>query len=133
MIFSFSRIVIAENSWNDSTQSPACSRKARPSATFASDSRSARASPAKTSGGIAASRTRTASARSTLGHSGCCAAWASRHDDADHVLRVTAMGLSVEPPFHGSAPLALAPSPAREKDLGRRQKLSAPEGLTLAV
>ena len=89
MIFSFSRIVIAENSWNDSTQSPACRRNARPSATPASASRSARASPAKTSGGIAASRLRTVSTRSPLGHSGCCAAVNARHEDGDHVEPVT--------------------------------------------
>ena len=36
MIFSFSRMRIVESSLNDSTQSPACSRKARPSITRAS-------------------------------------------------------------------------------------------------
>ncbi len=36
MIFSFSRIVTAEKSWNDSAQSPAWSRNARPAATSAS-------------------------------------------------------------------------------------------------
>ena len=91
MILSFSRIVIAENSWNDSTQSPAWSRNARPSATLASESRRARASPAKTSGGIAAICARIASARSSLGHSGCCAAWWARHEDGDQVVPATAI------------------------------------------
>jgi hypothetical protein len=72
MIFSFSRIAIAEKTSKDSTQSPAWRRKARPAATSASASRSARASPANTSGGIAASRARTASTRSGFGQSGCC-------------------------------------------------------------
>ena len=91
MILSFSRIVIAVNSWNDSTQSPAWRRNARPSPTLASASRSARASPAKTSGGIAASRARAASTRSGLGQSGCCAAAYARQDEGDQVEPVTAI------------------------------------------
>jgi hypothetical protein len=69
-IFSFSRMCTAETSWKDSAQSPACRRKARPAATWASAARRLRASPAKTSGGTVAKRARAASARSWLGHSG---------------------------------------------------------------
>ena len=48
-----SRIESAENASKDSAQSPACSRKASPSATRPRSAVSARASPANTSGGIA--------------------------------------------------------------------------------
>ena len=51
MTRSFSRMLSAENSSNDSAQSPACSRNALPAATWASDDCNDRASPANTSGG----------------------------------------------------------------------------------
>ena len=86
MIFSFSRIETALMSWNDSTQSPAWSRNARPAATSASAPWSERASPAKTSGGISLSCARAASARSSSGHAGWCAAGKPRHDAGDQVL-----------------------------------------------
>ena len=70
MIFSRSRMLTAEKSANDSAQSPACSRKPRPADTCASDSRSWRASPANTSGGIAAIRSRTTSASAWSGQTG---------------------------------------------------------------
>ncbi len=79
MIRSFSRIVIALKSLNDSAQSPAWSTKARPSATCASDARSVRASPAKTSGGCVRRRSTTRRASSASGHGGCCAAGVARH------------------------------------------------------
>ena len=56
-----SRIATAETCRNDSAQSPACRRKARPSTASPSARRSARASPAKTSGGSCPRRSRTAS------------------------------------------------------------------------
>ena len=55
MTRSLSRMALAEKS-NDSAQSPAWRSTARPSATAASDCDSARASPAKTSGGKRRSR-----------------------------------------------------------------------------
>src|SRR5689334_7129868 len=85
MIFSFSRIVTAEKSPNDSAQSPACSRKPRPAATSASAACRLRASPAKTSGGIPKSCSRTSRAWSASGHSGCCSAGIERHDAGDQV------------------------------------------------
>ena len=51
MTRSFSRMLSAENSSNDSAQSPAWSRNALPAATWASEDCSERASPANTSGG----------------------------------------------------------------------------------
>ena len=72
--FSFSRIATAETSRNDSAQSPAWSRNARPSATSPSARAALRASPAKTSGGSSRSRSRTASTAAASGQSGCCSA-----------------------------------------------------------
>ncbi len=91
MIFSFSRMRMVEISLNDSTQSPAWSRKARPSITLASESRSARASPAKTSGGLAFRRSTAATATAGSGHSGCWSARSSRQEAGDHVEGVTAI------------------------------------------
>ena len=85
MIFSFSRMVTAEKSPNDSAQSPAWSRNPRPAATSASVACRLRASPANTSGGIPPSRSRTSRARSASGHSGCCSAGIDRHEDGDQV------------------------------------------------
>ena len=51
MTRSFSRMLSAENSSNDSAQSPAWRRNALPAATSGSDACSDRASPANTSGG----------------------------------------------------------------------------------
>ena len=79
--FSRSRIAIAETLRNDSAQSPAWSRNARPSTASPSERRSARASPAKTSGGSCPSRSRTASTAAGSGHSGCCSAGSERHED----------------------------------------------------
>ena len=84
MIFSFSRMRTVESSLNDSAQSPAWSTKAFPATTPASASRSLRASPAKTSGGEAFSRSSARSACAASGHSGCCSAVSSRHEDGDH-------------------------------------------------
>ena len=89
MIFSFSRIRWVEISLNDSTQSPAWSRNARRSIAFASPSCSARASPAKTSGGLERSRSTAAAATAASGHSGCCSARRSRQEDGDHIEGVT--------------------------------------------
>ncbi len=91
MIFSFSRIRIVESSLNDSTQSPTWSRNARRSIAFASCSRSARASPANTSGGLAFSRSTTAHVSTASGHSGCCSARRSRHESGLQVADVTAI------------------------------------------
>jgi hypothetical protein len=66
-IFSFSRIDTALKSRNDSAHSPAWSRKAWPPATSASAASSARASPAKTSGGIAFNSSSAARARTSSG------------------------------------------------------------------
>ena len=90
--FSRSRIAGAETSRNDSTQSPAWSRNARPSQTSPSDARSARASPANTSGGSVPSRSRTAASAASSGHSGRWAAGSSRHEDGVHVDSVVAIG-----------------------------------------
>src|SRR4051794_4821292 len=94
-IRSFSRIVTAEVSWNDSAQSPACRRNARPAATSASESRSARASPAKTSGGMPRSSPRAISARAASGHTGCCSASCSPHDEGVQGVSLTAIRRSV--------------------------------------
>src|SRR3954452_1488302 len=90
-ILSFSRIVTAEVSWNDSAQSPAWSRKARPAATSARASVSARASPAKTSGGIPRNCSRAISARPASGHTGCCSASCARQEAGVQGVSVTAM------------------------------------------
>src|SRR5438270_34751 len=71
MTFSLSLIESAEKPSKDSAQSPACSRKARPSATSPNAAVNRRASPANTSGGRAARRLRTSSTRPSSGHSGC--------------------------------------------------------------
>jgi len=67
-------MVSAENQSKDSAQSPAWSRKARPSATSASDDVRWRTSPANTSGGMPPSRLRTSSSAPSSGQSGCWAA-----------------------------------------------------------
>ncbi len=89
MIFSFSRMRIVESSLNDSTQSPAWSRNARRSIARARFSRSARASPAKTSGGLPFRRSTTAAAAAGSGQSGCWSARRSRHEEGDQVEGVT--------------------------------------------
>ncbi len=86
-----SRIAGAETSSNDSTQSPAWSRNARPSQTSPSAARSARASPAKTSGGSPRRRSRAAASAASSGHAGCCAAGSSRQDDGVQVGSVSVM------------------------------------------
>src|SRR5688572_13634571 len=78
MTLSLSRMASAENSLNDSAQSPACSRKARPAATSASAWVSWRASPANTSGGSVESCFRARSRAAWSGHSGCWSAGRSR-------------------------------------------------------
>src|SRR5262249_3963263 len=83
-------------SWNDSAQSPAWSRNARPAATSASPPRTWRASPAKTSGGRVWRRCRTRSTAASSGHAGCWSASLSRQDDGDHVESKTATRSSVE-------------------------------------
>ena len=95
MIFSFSRMRIVEISLNDSTQSPAWSRNARPSITLARLSRSARASPAKTSGGLAVRRSTAASTAAPSGQSGCWSAVRSRQERGDQVEGVTVIDPSV--------------------------------------
>ena len=84
MIFSLSRMESAEKSAKDSAQSPAWSRKARPSATSANWDVKRRASPAKTSGGRVESWASAFLSASASGHSGCCAAGNRRHDAALH-------------------------------------------------
>ena len=64
----------AEKSANDSAQSPAWRRKPSPATRRASDSRSERASPAKTSGGWRRSSASAASSAAASGQSGCCSA-----------------------------------------------------------
>src|ERR1700686_10053 len=71
---SLSRMLSAVNSANDSAQSPALRRKPSPTLTAASDSRSERASPANTSGGMRRSSSVTSSSSAVSGHSGWCAA-----------------------------------------------------------
>jgi hypothetical protein len=87
-----SRIAGAVTSWNDSTQSPAWSKNARPSHTSPTAASNARASPAKTNGGTPCSRSRTAASASGSGQSGCCAAGRLRHDDGVHVESVRLIG-----------------------------------------
>ena len=72
------------NSAKDSAQSPACSRKASPLATWPSCAVRWRASPAKTSGGTVASRASAFLSASASGHSGCCAAGNLRQDAGLH-------------------------------------------------
>src|SRR5579871_93249 len=74
MTFNLSRMLSAENSANDSAQSPACNKKPSPAATLASDAFSERASPANTSGGMRRSSSTTASTAAVSAHAGCCAA-----------------------------------------------------------
>src|SRR4051812_11512131 len=95
-IFSFSRIVGADQSRNDSAQSPAWSRNARPSDTRARAPRSARASPAKTSGGSSARWLPTDSSLARSGQSGWCSAGWSRHDERLHAWGVAAMRSSLD-------------------------------------
>src|SRR5216683_6403406 len=78
MIFSLSRMELAENSLKDSAQSPAWRRKARPAATSASAPVSRRASPANTSGGRALSCFRARSRAAWSGQGGWWAAGSSR-------------------------------------------------------
>ena len=59
--------------------------------------RRARASPAKISDGSRRSRSRTASSTAWSGHSGCCSAGNSRHEEGVHVGSSPAMGTSVVP------------------------------------
>ena len=91
MIFSFSRMRIVESSLNDSTQSPACSRKARPSITRASRSRSSRASPAKTSGGLAFRRSSDGAGLDGVRPLGLLERRCSRQESGDQVRDVTAI------------------------------------------
>ena len=74
----------AVNSAKDSAQSPACSKNASPSATWANCAVRSRASPAKTSGGKVASWASARFNASASGHSGCCAAGNVRHDAGLH-------------------------------------------------
>src|SRR5579864_3769125 len=78
MTLSLSRMLSAEKSENDSAQSPAWSKKARPPATSAREPMSRLASPAKTSGGREARSFRTRSSSSSSGQTGCWAACRSR-------------------------------------------------------
>src|SRR3989442_7470721 len=80
---SLSRMELAEKS-NDSAQSPAWRSTARPSATLANEADSARASPAKTSGGGRRRRARALSNAVAAGHSGCWAAGPGRHEPREH-------------------------------------------------
>ena len=74
----------AVKSAKDSAQSPACSRKASPLATWASSDVRWRASPAKTSGGTVANFASAFLSASASGHSGCCAAGNMRQDAGLH-------------------------------------------------
>src|SRR4051812_33662877 len=95
MTFSLSRMASAVKSPNDSAQSPACNRNARPACTSASVDRSCRASPAKTSGGSVDSCFRTRSKALGSGHSGCWAAGCSRHTCGVHSGGVTSPAWSL--------------------------------------
>src|SRR5438046_1503133 len=86
MTLSLSRIESAEKWSNDSAQSPAWSRNALPSLTRARAAVRLRASPTNTSGGYEASVLRARSRAAASGHSGCCPAVRSRHEDGDHLL-----------------------------------------------
>jgi hypothetical protein len=85
MIFSFSRIVIAEKSSNDSAQSPAWRRNARPAATSARAACSCRASPANTSGGIACSFSRASASARSSGQSAWWCAGRLLQEEGDQV------------------------------------------------
>ena len=82
---SLSRMASAENASKDSAQSPACSRKALPSATSASWDVSALASPANTRGGTVARCLRAWSSADSSGQVGCWAAGSSRQESGRHV------------------------------------------------
>src|SRR6476620_11037522 len=118
--FSFSRMLAAEKSWNDSAQSPACNRKARPAATSASDSRSRRASPANTSGGIEARRSRAASTAAGSGQSGWWSAGRSLQEAGDQVGWVVAMERSVYRHDYHPPPWRRRPGHGRRLLLRRR-------------
>src|SRR5215213_1004694 len=89
MTLSLSRMASAVKASNDSAQSPAWSRKARPAATSARVDVTWRTSPANTSGGRVLRRLRTSSSAPSSGHSGCCAAVRARQ------LLVVQEGVSV--------------------------------------
>src|SRR5262245_4785913 len=86
MTLSLSRMASAENRSNDSAQSPAWSRNALPSATAASWSVRARASPANTSGGSEPRCLRARSSAPSSGHGGCWAAGRRRQEVGDQLL-----------------------------------------------
>ena len=91
MIFSFSRMRIADSSLNDSTQSPACTQEG---ATF-EHARKAVPELARLAGEderrVPLSRSSAAAAAVASGHSGCWSAGRSRQDSGDQVGDVTAM------------------------------------------
>src|SRR6185437_1684705 len=112
----------AANSANDSAQSPACSRNARPWATWAKAAVSCRASPATTNGGSAASRVSTRLRASSSGHTGCWAAGRFRHDAAFH----PAAGRPASPGVSwASAPGVSWESVGRAVDIGFQRTASA--------
>src|SRR5689334_13585949 len=78
----------AVKSWNDSAQSPACSRNASPWATDARAALRNRASPANTKGGSAASALSDCSRECASGHSGCWSAGKSRQLPGVHVALI---------------------------------------------
>src|SRR5881275_715422 len=121
MILSFSRMVTAEKSLNDSAQSPAWSRNALPAATSASESRNWRASPANTSGGSDFSVPSTASASAGSGQSGWKRAGCARQPAGDQVSEVAAIARPVYP--GGSA---------RAGGGARRGGQGFPAGMTVA-
>ena len=91
-------MLTAEKSSNDSAQSPAWSRKARPPATSARASVRPRASPAKTSGGNPWICFSARSSAPSSGQSGCWSAGRPRQDDGDQGSGFTSTGLLVSAP-----------------------------------
>src|SRR3546814_2085167 len=79
----------AEKESNDSAQSPACSRNALPSATWARSAVSARASPANTSGGSVCSCLSDASSAASSGQRGCCARSEEHTSELQSLMRIS--------------------------------------------
>src|SRR5262249_48490542 len=106
-----------EKSLNDSAQSPACSKNARPAATSPRAAVSARASPAKTSGGSAASSSRTPPTRPGSGQSRWWRARPVGQDDGGHGGAVV---MSARLAFYGLEDAAAGPHP-RDPSVGVAQ------------
>src|SRR4051794_13732733 len=96
----------AEKPSNDSAQSPAWSRNARPPATSPRAVVRLRASPANTNGGSPARRFSTCSTAAASGQSGCCSAGCSRQLDGVHWGASTTTSVAAKPhPRKNDSPL----------------------------